>query len=453
MAAAGQEQFLAPSRTSGDTTGGGPRAVLLAVLMLALLLPVQPVVAGLRLDPFRLYLLLTAIPFAAALLSGRAGCFTLSDGMMFGFGFWVLFTYVYHHGMERFPYGTIAALELLGGYMAGRLLVRSVADYRRFVRYLLVALLVLFPFALYELLTARMLTAEILGRIFPAQVKHVDPNSFRFGLSRVQAGFPHAILFGLFCSVAIANVYYLYRNSLARMLPRLGLAASMTLMSLSSAAWLSMGLQVLLIVWGWLTRGRWWLLVGLCVFFYVVIDALSNRGPIIILIENLTLNPQTAWWRVHIWNFGTDNVLNNPVFGLGLNDWVRPYWLAPTIDNFWLVIAMRHGLPAIGMLGLAIALHVWEAVRIKDLDAAAGTVRTGYMVALTGLFFTLATVHVWDSVAVLSMFCLGAGAFFYTGGAQPAAEPADGKQPLPGGRAAGNGPALSRFPPRPARRA
>lgn len=452
MAAIGQEQFLAPSRVPVAAAEGGRRGVLLALLMISVLIPIQPVVAGLRLDPFRLFLLLTAIPFAVTLMSGRAGRFTASDGLMFLFGGWVLFTYVYHHGMERFPYGTIAALELLGGYMAGRILVRSVADYRHFVRCLLVALLVLFPFALYELFTARMLTAEILGKLFPVQVKHGGPNSFRFGLSRVQAGFPHAILFGLFCSMAIANVYYLYRDSMARMLPRLGLAASMTLMSLSSAAWLAIGLQALLIIWDRLTRGRWWLLVGISVFFYVVIDALSNRGPIIILIENLTLNPQTAWWRVHIWNYGTENVLNNPVFGLGLNDWVRPYWLASTVDNFWLVIAMRHGLPAIGMLCLAVALHVWQIIRMKDVDAAAGTVRTGYMVALAGLFFTLATVHVWDAIAVLSMFCLGAGAFFYTGGVQPAGEPADEPSPLPGDRTARTGPGLSRFPTRPARR-
>ncbi len=51
------------------------------------------------------------------------------------------------------------------------------------------------------------------------------------------------------------------------------------------------------------------------------------------------------------------------------------------------------------------------------------------------------------------MFCLGEGGFFYTGGVQPIAEPPDGEQPLPGNRVAGTGPTLSRFPPRPARRA
>ena len=76
--------------------------------------------------------------------------------------------------------------------------------------------------------------------------------------------------------------------------------------------------------------------------------------------------------------------------------------------------------------------------------------RTGYRVALAGLLFTLATVHVWDSVVILSMLCLGAGWFFCTGRVQPTTEPTDGKQPLPGDRAAGTGPTLSRFRPRPA---
>lgn len=452
MTAVGQEGFPAPSRGPVAVAEGGRRGVLLALLMISVLIPIQPEVAGLRLDPFRVFLLLTAIPFAVALMSGRAGRFTLSDALMFGFGFWVLFTYVYHHGMERLPYGTVAMLELLGGYMAGRLLVRSVADYRRFIRYFLVAFVVMLPFALYEMNTGRMPISELLGKFVSVQEKL--EGYVRFDLSRVQVVFPHAILYGLFCSLAFSGIFYMYLKNLSSMIPRLLLCAVMALSSLSSGPWLSIAVQSILIIWDKITGGKWVLLIIISICMHIFIESFSNRGTILIIIETFTLNPMTGWWRIHIWNYGTENVLNNPVFGIGLNDWVRPEWLAPTVDNFWLVIAMRHGLPGIGLLGLAIVIHVLRVVRAKGLGEELSLVRTAYMVSLVGLFFTLATVHVWSSVAMLVMFCVGMGGFLYDSGERPAPEgetaPDTGAAPSPG---RSSGPGLSRFPPRPPRRA
>lgn len=452
MTAVGQEGFPAPSRGPAATAEGGRRGVLLALLMISVLIPIQPEVAGLRLDPFRLFLLATAIPFAVALMSGRAGRFTLSDALMFGFSLWVLFTYVYHHGTERLPYGTVAALELLGGYMAGRLLVRSAADYRRLIRYFLIAFVFMLPFALYEMNTGRMPISEILGKFISVQEKL--EGFVRFDLSRVQVVFPHAILYGLFCSLAFSGIFYMYYKNMSSMIPRLLLCAVMALSSLSSGPWLSIAVQSILIIWDRITGGKWVLLIIISICMHIFIESFSNRGTILIIIETFTINPMTGWWRIHIWNYGTENVLNNPVFGIGLNDWVRPEWLASTVDNFWLVIAMRHGFPGIGLLGLAIVIHVLRVVRAKGLGEELSLVRTAYMVSLVGLFFTLATVHVWSSVAMLVMFCVGMGGFLYDSGERSAPEgetaPDTGAAPSPG---RSSGPGLSRFPPRPARRA
>jgi hypothetical protein len=393
----------------------GPGArLLLVLLMVTLLLPIHPVLAGVRLDPYRLLLLLATVPFTVALIAGRAGRFTLSDGLMIAFAVWMFATFVIHHGMERVPYAVISATEMLGGYMAGRLLIRSTGDYRRFIGLYLGALLVLLPFAVIELYTFRMPIADAFRGIFPVTTKNLSINNQRYGLSRVQAVFPHAILFGLFCSLILANVYYLYRDRLVRLLPRLGLVVAMSLMSLSSAPFLAVGLQGLMILWDRVTRGRWKLLIGLSTFVFVALEILSNRGPVILMIEYLTLSPQTAWWRVHIWNFGSASVLAHPLFGIGLNDWVRPEWLASTVDNFWLLVAMRHGLPCIGFLVAALLLHVFHIVRRRGLTPEQAALRTGYMVGLVGLCFTLATVHVWNAVAVIVMLYIGAGAFLYT---------------------------------------
>jgi hypothetical protein len=199
------------------------------------------------------------------------------------------------------------------------------------------------------------------------------------------------------------------------MLPRLGLVSLMAMMSVSSAAFISIGMQLLMIMYGKLTGNRWMLLLSVVTFIYLFLTFASNRGPMIIFIETLALEPETAWWRVHIWHYGSQNVLNHPFMGLGLGDWARPEWLASTIDNFWLVIAIRHGFPGVLMLLGAIGLSVWQIVRASDLTPDNAELRTGHMIALVALLFALTTVHAWDALAVFVMFYIGAGSVFYTG--------------------------------------
>jgi hypothetical protein len=356
-------------------------------------------------------LLVLFLPFVFSILRGRAGRVTISDVLMACYVLWIVVTLIINNGMERFSYGAIWATMLLGGYMAGRLLIRNAQDYIRFIRYFLIMLLILLPFTLYEFLTERMVIAETFRKFVPAIDKFYET---RHGLSRVQVFLPHSILFGLFCSLGFANVIYVYRHQFIGRLARLALVVGMTVMALSSAPLLSIGLQGIMAGWDKVTRGKWMVLVGGITVIYVFLSLASDRGPIILIIDKLTFNPATAWWRVHIWNYGVQNVMDNPFFGLGLKDWVRPVWLAPTVDNFWLLTAMQSGIPALAFVMLAIAVHIVRVVMAKGLTAQARDIRTGYMIVLAGTVFTLSTVHVWDAMSVFIMFYIGAGSFLYT---------------------------------------
>jgi hypothetical protein len=242
---------------------------------------------------------------------------------------------------------------------------------------------------------------------------------------RTMASFEHPILFGLFCSIGFANVFYLYHE---QVLKRIGLTAFvtfMTFMSLSSGPLLSVVLQSGMIAWNKITNGRWGLLIVLTIIAYIVVDLLSNRTPITILISYVTFDAHTAWIRVAQWDHGAANVLANPVFGLGVSaTWDRPSWLTGSVDNFWLVIAMRHGLPGIALLLGAIAVGIWRIVRARGLGAEAEICRTGYMITLVGVLITLATVHVWGAVSVFVMFYLGAGQWLAEAGNSPESSPA-----------------------------
>jgi hypothetical protein len=256
-----------------------------------------------------------------------------------------------------------------------------------------------------------MILAEAFRGIFDVPPKRSE---MRFDFYRVQVVFPHAILFGLFGSLTVGSVYYLYKSKILQMLPRLALSMFMTFMALSSAPIISAVLQVCIIGWGILTKERWKLLLVLFVLAFIAAEMFTNRGPIIIFIETFTLDPMSGWWRIHIWNYGSASVMQHPIFGIGLNLHEKPDWLTDSVDNFWLLMALRHGLTGFLLLALAIGLHIRAILRMKDLDPVTTLARKGYMTTLVGVIFTLTTVHIWGSLYVMVMFFIGAGSFIYT---------------------------------------
>lgn len=433
---------IAPAQSAATPRAGG-KGLVYALIFGLILLPASFYLGPLRLSPLRLALLLAFVPFMFQILAGRAGRLTLVDGLMLLYTLWITISLLAVHGTSEISFAGITTVELLGGYMAGRLLVRSADDHAQFFRVYLWVLILLVPLALYELFTSHAVIIEALGGM-----ASFDKNSaYRFGLSRVQVAFPHAILWGLFCAMAIGNLFYIYSGRLASALVRGGFALAMAYTSLSSGPFLAGILQIGLVLWDKIMRGSWKLLAVLSAIGYVVIDALSNRTPMLIFVETFTFSSGTAWYRIHIWRYGTDEVWRHPVFGIGLGDWIRPAWLSGSVDNFWLLNAMRYGLPGITFLIGAIAVSVILILRAKNLNPRTKQMRTGYLVTMAGVFFTLATVHVWEQMVVLVMFYIGLGSWFYTSAAAQAPEgPSD-----PDPAAAPEGPARPQRYSRPPR--
>lgn len=397
----------AASRPEQASRTGGP-VILLGIFLLLLLIPLRPEVAGLRLDPYRVFLLLVMVAAVPAFLSGRAGPLRLPDALMIGLGIWMVITLVLHHGTERLPYAVTQMADLVGGYMLARMSLRGIDDFRRFVGVYFAFLLALLPFAFVEFLTSHAPLLDFLGRFGPTINAH---GMERNGFFRAQVVFPHSILFGVFCSIALSNVLY-SRGRLPGRIFRSGLTSFLTLLALSSAAALSLILQVGLAFWGYLTGRRWNLLLGLAFSAFIFLEVASNRGPFILLIETLTFDPQTGWWRVYIWEYGSQSVIDHPFIGIGLNEWARPEWMySASVDNFWLLMAMRYGLPGFLLLGAALALLLARVLR-HPLTGEANEIRTGYVIGWVALAFVLCTVHVWDAVAAFVSFYFGAAAAF-----------------------------------------
>ncbi|MBS0242730.1 MAG: hypothetical protein JSS20_11180, partial [Proteobacteria bacterium] len=118
-----------------------------------------------------------------------------------------------------------------------------------------------------------------------------------------------------------------------------------------------------------------------------------------------------GFYRLMIWENGLANVWANPFVGLGLNDWERPLWMvSSTVDAFWLVIAMRGGLPALLLLVTGIGLMIRGVVRrLRKADARRQALARGWIISLIALALVGCTVHYWNVPFAYLFFFVGLG--------------------------------------------
>ena len=420
------DQTFGPARAAphlGMTQAGGSGAkaaevatapLLLALFIFSILPPIYFHLGETRLSPTRIVLLVLFLPLAFRLFSGTAGRLRAIDILLFLFSGWMVITILYSNGIARIPLAVSTLMEMLGGYLVGRTLVRNATDYRIFLRHLVFILLVLLPFSVLEHFTNVNLLQKVFDPIFNVLQKPLS-QSWRNGFSRVMSGFEHPILYGLFCAMTVAPIYYFYKDNPSRAICYTAIAVAMTYMSLSSAPLIAVLICLLLITWDHVTGSRWKLLVWIAVSLFVFLSVASNRGPLVIMIDYLTFNPHTAWTRIWTFNYGSIQVMEHPFFGMGVfEDWPRPRGLTPSVDNFWLLVAMRHGLVGFILLALALVFGMRAVIRAKISDRTLHAWRTGYVVALVGLYFSLATVHMWGDTSAFIMCFIGAGMWFCT---------------------------------------
>ena len=433
---------------------------LLAGFFVTLVIPGSFSVAGFTLSASRLFLLLAFVPLFLHWFRGRAWRITAGDVGILLYCFWIWVALFAVHGPGRVPFAGIQFVEMFGGYLVGRTLVRSAEDYRTFVRYLFWTMAFLFPFALAEFLTGWSPLRAISEAFLTVEERTINLQPRLGFVERVQGPFAHSILFGLFCSLGVANFFFVFREALVKRLARVGMALVMIFTSLSSAPFLVAGLQLIMMGWDRLfafMRARWVVLVAIGLAVVVSLEILVEGGALGFVFETFLLVPQTGYFRLVTLEYGVLSVLNHPFFGIGQGEWVRPYWRGhPTIDNFWLAIAVRYGLPALVFLWFGIACNVVAILRRTGLDPDEQRQRRGYLIALAGLLMILVSVSLWGPVSTFVLTYVGAGVWFYardpvSAGSRRERPPRGGEddRPRPGARA--RPVRTTRLPPRGAR--
>jgi hypothetical protein len=155
-------------------------------------------------------------------------------------------------------------------------------------------------------------------------------------------------------------------------------------------------------------------LFGLFVAAYVAVDILSTRSPVRVFATYFTFSGHTAYDRIGDWTWGMVNIRQNPMFGIGLNDWAREPWMSASLDAFWVVQAMRYGVPAFLLQAAALLLLCFSVGRRRFRDRRLKAYRNGWLIAIVALIIAGSSVHFWNALYCLVMFLQGSGVWLLT---------------------------------------
>ncbi len=397
---------------------------LVVIYLITVMVPLWFHLGPLNMNIQRSFLLVMFIPLLIKFLSGQAGRFIASDYLFFFVLIWFPISLSQTSPSQAISFSGSVGMEFIGGYLIGRLYIRSRESFLALCRWLVLIILCLLPLALVETLTNRPPLIEFLNRL-PAPFRGVSVVQYpqRMGFYRAQTVFAHPILSGLFCSIGFSLCYIALKDvySTTRRLVSSALVFLVGFLALSSGALLALFLQLALIGWAAMFRkvqARWWLLVGLFVLLYIVIDIISTRTPLRVFMSYATFSAHNAFWRSIIFEWGMMNIFGSAengipaarLFGIGFNDWVRPHFMpSSSVDNYWLAITMRNGVPAglANMFGYGLIVMALMRCKLDDCPKLIH-IRRAMVFTFLGLAFTLCTVHIWTQVYSFVHFMLGA---------------------------------------------
>lgn len=390
------------------------------LFLLALLVPAEffLMTGGLRLEPYRL-VLLAALLYAiwhVPLLARRA---TLADIGLLGLAVLVLASFWHNHGLAKAVESTgIFAVESMGAFYLARLFVATPQRLYSVQRVAVAVLAALTVLTVYEAFSHQRILHRWAEAISGQQA--IDPRLYssdyvRLGLLRAASVFEHPILYGTLLATLFPFAVWLAWQS-RRLLDWLqvgGLGLSMA-MTLSSAPLLALLFQAATALWVrfWHSARLLWLgLLFVGIGLLLLVEVLSNQGVLGLLIGSLTFDPNTGHFRLLQWQYTVDDIAAHWLLGIAHHDWTRPAWMEPlgnSIDSFWLLLMLQHGVLALTLLLLASLYTVAHTLQsLPSLRVQERALATTWLVAFMGLLLIGFTVDYFGKLQPLFFFMLG----------------------------------------------
>ncbi len=306
---------------------------------------------------------------------------------------------------------------LSGGvpYLIGRYLGSRPNVFNPFMRRLMTVMAVLAVFLVFES-WFRINIHSILW-----SEPYTPHKEMRMGLTRAYGWTSHSIMLGVSYAVfiPIMMIAAMERiNNLGRLRwLKLGLFALGVFCSLSTGAWLPAALGVALVLWDYFKMfapGHRWLIVSLGgVSTYLILEVLSGRPLLRILMMELHLSSPMAWYyRWELYRRVYAVMPGYEWFGHGIKtpaNMISAWqW---SIDNNYLVILMQYGRVGLTLwIGIFVSVFVygWKAVWNAS-DTPYRRVARAVMIAIATVALTQLSVALFSTAAMLNWLFLGLG--------------------------------------------
>ncbi|AOS97217.1 hypothetical protein AUP74_01786 [Microbulbifer aggregans] len=387
-----------------STTSSYKLALIYFALML-IPMELSGFVGDLRLEPYRVFLILV-------FLFNIRGMYHLykNDTIAKWLGFYCflcLISYLVNHGSAGFQSAAILFLEVWVGYFIGSRIAGDHEAFKKVLRILILAYLILVPFAIMEAQTGyRLLHMWAAKAVGGTATETLGPDYLRYGIHRAGTVFSHPILYSV-CAVMFLPIIYVYYSKLKATLLSSGIFVAMVT-SVTSA-----GVVMAIITLGLYFARKLSLRIpsiftNISIAFislFVFVSLFSDRGPVLFFAQVFSFNPQTAYMRYLQWMYASDDIAANPWWGIGFADWSRPHWMPDSVDSYWLITTLQNGYPALIALGIAFILSMksyWQHWRYTGI-----TIYFAYFCSIISLVFAAYTVDLFDRAPLIVFFAMG----------------------------------------------
>lgn len=442
------QPIASPGAIPLGTTARKALHPLAVITILSLIIPANWMIGSLFMTPSRtLFLITTPYLFVRWAKGDFNGRLTV-DWLVVFYVFWMTVTIALHHPDKAVTFVGSNTLIILGGYLTARATIRSIEDFQALARFMALVVMCMMPLALIESITHDMFISAFFDSL-PGISSYKDVDyCCRLGLDRAQVVFVHPIHYGVFASLPLALYAFGLRNQvgLTKRLIVCTVIGMACFLSISSGPFLSMLFQAAIVGYAMATEkieGQWRILLIALGIFYAIIEVNTSHFGLLAIAMKLSFNSGTTYIRSILFDYGIDQIWRTPFLGNGYRPFPLPHYMTGSVDNFWLLLAVVHGLPAFfacmgAFLYSMIRAGRGKLIRGSDLYNA----RVAWTALLTSLLLTLSTVAVWSEVLSAVSLMIGAGQFlFYT------AEPTAGRPVEAVGPAPRPGQRLTRFPP------
>lgn len=347
--------------------------------------------------------------------------FVIWDAMIAIASFWMVLSFMMIYGpADGFAKGVALALDLILPYLIGRYSIRSATDFRRTLVFASAILPIVGLSMAAEAFSGQLLVrpffAEIFGRLpryeggiaVGAGSYFVD---YRLGLLRANGPFSHPIVAGLFLASFLPIFVY---SGLRKWPFVLGLGASFfAVFSGSSGAYLALLVAIGLMLFDWVQHKvsfLSWKLFFPAVGLLLSAAQVGTNSGVIALVMRAALNPATAYYRRFIWEYGSQSVMEHPLFGIGFQEFKRLSWMTASVDHHWLLLAMRFGIaPAALLLIVMLSAVMLLSYHSGRQSAADRQLFRGIAIAIFGFTLLGATVAYFGGVQAWLYMLTGIG--------------------------------------------